>query len=227
MKTGSILAGAVLGLALASQVGAEDRLRLGLVGGVNRADLVVEGDDVTVDAITRAAVGGVVEIGLGERLAVRMEPTYVQKGGDITQADGGPAGRLETGMLELPVLLKVSLGERVRPYLLAGPAIGIRLGEDVDFHLGGGTYTGDFSEVTRALDPGVVFGVGLDVPLRSAGAFVECRYTWGLANRMKGGTVRVAGPGGADEIDFDREEDRFEMRGLQVLAGVTFRLRRR
>lgn len=230
MKTGSILAGIVLTLALASLASAEDRVGIGFVGGVNRAafDLPHE-QDTTVDAITRLALGGVVDVGLGGPFALRMEPMYAQKGGAIRKVQAeGTNGRLETDMLELAVLLKLSLGERrVRPYLLAGPAVGARLSENLDVYLGDETYRGDVSPVVEPLDLGLAFGAGVSVPLRSVKGFVECRYTLGLVDRMKGGSVPVTGPAGTADMEFDGEEDRFEMRGLQVLAGLTFRPGRR
>ncbi len=224
MKTGRILAGIALVLVLAPLASAQGRVRVGIVGGINRANIRFSGDDITADAITRSALGGVVDVALGDRLAIRMEPMYVQKGGDVGETHNpSVTGRLNTGILELPLLLKLSEGDEVKPYILAGPSLGLRLNENIEMYTGNETYTGDMTDVTEPLDFGLVFGAGVSFPLRSAAGFVECRYTLGLSNRMKGGSILVTGPAGTADMDFGAD-DKFKMRGLQVLVGLTLRL---
>ena len=224
MRTDKILGAVALCLVLAPPVSAQPRV--GFVGGANRADLDTYGDPV-VRTLTRLALGGVVDLGLGEQLGIRLEPMYIQKGGKFEATEdpsSRPPGRLEASFLEIPVLLKLSVGDRVKPYLLAGPAIGLRLSEDIELNLADQTYAGDMKDTTDPLDVGLVFGAGVGLPLGSADGFLECRYTLGLSNRMKGGLVLVTGPAGTGDINFDQDDDKFKTRGLQILVGLTFPL---
>jgi hypothetical protein len=215
----------LVGLAccLAVPVSAENRL--GVVVGVNFADLDTN-DDPNVTTLTRPAIGAVIDIGFGEHLDLRLEPMYLQKGGELepgANPSSDPGGRLSSSFLELPVLLKISVGERVAPYLLVGPTIGLRLGADLEADVAGLTLSADMKGVTEPIDLGVAFGAGVSFPVGPASGFLECRYSIGLSNRIKGGRVTAEGPIPV-VLEFEKVENEYKNKGLQILAGVTFRL---
>ena len=212
-----------LGCCLALPASAEHRL--GLVGGVNFADLDTNGDP-NATALARPAIGAVADIGLGEHLALRLEPTYLRKGGELEPGANplsNPGGKLLSSFLELPVLLKLSVGEGLAPYLLVGPTIGLRLGADLEMDVAGLTFSADMKDVTEAVELSVAFGAGVSFPVGPSSVFLECRYSVGLSNRIKGGRVTAEGPIPV-YLDFDKAENEYKNKGLQILAGVTFQL---
>jgi hypothetical protein len=201
------------GLALAAPVTAETRI--GIVGGVNFATLhETPAEEGLFSARSLFEAGAVVDLGLGGRFSLRLEPMFLVKGSDVSFALSGPPpstpnGAFRLSYVELPVLLSVSLGSgSFRPYLLAGPTVGyltsakaqrLATGEEMDT-----------LDLFKRTDIGASFGGGFSVPVGGARVFVEGRYSLGLKNILKD-TPDTAG-------------STLKTRGVQVAAGVTFHL---
>jgi hypothetical protein len=85
------------------------------------------------------------------------------------------------------VLLKVSLGTgALRPYLLAGPTVGLLRRARQRLHLGDTLIADeDVMEDTRKLDFGVGAGGGLAVPAGPAQLFAEAQYVFGLTTSTR------------------------------------------
>lgn len=103
--------------------------------------------------------------------------------------------------LEIPVLLKLTpapAGDRVRPFFVAGPYVGILLRTD-------GTYIRDYTSELHSADFGVSFGGGIEMGLLS----LDARYDFGLSSIAK---------------DFDSEigliRGEIENRAFSVLIGL-------
>jgi hypothetical protein len=210
-KTGSLVV--LCGSVLAAPVAAETHI--GVLGGVNFATLHETPAEAGLFS-TRSLfeVGAVVDVGLGGRLSLRLEPMFLVKGSDISFDLFGPTpaepnGAFRLSYVELPVLLSVSLSTGgVRPYLLAGPTIGYLTGAKAEAFASGKTQ--DVLSTFNRTDLGVSFGGGFSVPLGGALVFVEGRYSLGLKNILKDTT--------------DTQGGTLKTRGVQVAAGVTFRL---
>jgi len=205
---------AVLGLLLTigfTSRPASAQVDLGVAGLVNfgrlSSDAQVEPLDLTESDFmaTQAfwGAGGLVKYAFNDRLALVAEPTYLRKGAKIegsrTVSVGGAQvtteaeGEISGPYLELPLLLRLDLASaRVRPYLLAGPSLGVRLGDlEADYtvraRLGGEQLfeqrieSGDSTDVAST-DFSVALGGGLAFPLGRGSAFVEAQYLLGLTD---------------------------------------------
>ncbi|MFQ5865980.1 MAG: porin family protein [bacterium] len=200
--------------------------RVGIVGGLNFAEFNVAHKAPSTDYSTKTVfgVGGVVDLRLSENFSLRLAPMYVQKGARVKDIDDGIEFPFKSSFLELPVFLKAELGRTVRPYIMVGPTVGYLLNSNVEGDLSGVTFKGDLKDVTESIDFGFGFGAGVSYALGTASIFLEGRYSLGLSNMQKGGTFKlVAGPV-AEEITWDKEEDKYKNRGFQIMAGVTFPL---
>jgi hypothetical protein len=207
---------AVATLAVVAPAMAE--MRVGGVGGVNLATLSTEEQGVELGTLTRWGAGGVLEVDLGERLAVATRPMFVGRGADIEALPGlgdvaargpGSYARTELDYIELPLLLKYSLPTGgVRPYLIAGPSLGIRLDATGVSKFGTAPEErANLEDDLERTDWGLSAGAGLGTNVGSAYVFAEAVYALGLTN-----------------INKDASEGSGKNRGLQIRAGVTLRL---
>ena len=130
--------------------------------------------------VTTLGVGGVIDFGLNNRLAVRI-PMYLEKAeGDI--ADDGlmyysEMFKFKYKYLEIPVLLKLGAGkdierDRDRAYLITGPTFGV----NVEPKKSG----------LRDFDFGLIFGFGAILPLNKAIFFIDLSFRRGLRDLNNG-----------------------------------------
>jgi hypothetical protein len=150
---------------------------------------------------------------------------YLQKGCNIKEGNdpvNQPEGRILSGAVELPVLIQYRFGNSVRPYLIAGPSFGYNLNSQIEFELTGLSFEGDMKDVTEVFDLGFSFGGGVLVPIRFGQIFLEGRYTHGLLNQRKSGSVIMRSNSIEVELETDKEEDKFTNRGIQLMLGITF-----
>jgi hypothetical protein len=213
-------------LALFFSMSASAQHRIGVIGGLNIANVDAEFDDATMDVSNKTVFGfgGVVDLRLNEHFSLYMQPLYQQKGALVTQMNTDLDFPFKFAFLELPVFLKAEFGNIVRPYLMAGPTIGYLLSADTEVEYSGLTFKGDLKEVTEKIDFGLGFGAGLRYPISTVSIFVEGRYTLGLVNMQKGGTFEISAGPIVEEITWDKDVDAYKNRGIQIMAGVTFAL---
>jgi hypothetical protein len=200
--------------------------RIGVIGGLNIANVEAEFDDATMDVSNKTVfgIGGVVDLRLNENFSLCMQPLYQQKGALVTQLTDNLDFPFKAAFLELPVFLKAEFGNTVRPYLMAGPTIGYLLSADTEVEYSGLTFKGDLKEVTEKIDFGLGFGAGLRYPISTVSIFVEGRYILGLLNMQKGGTIEMSAGPIVEEITWDKDVDAYKNRGIQIMAGVAFAL---
>ena len=208
-----------------------NKFSIGIIGGLNFADMYFPNsqgpDDQEITTLLGFGAGAVLDIRLSENILVRIEPMYLQKGGKIeegTDRVNQPEGQINLSYIEIPLLIQYTFGNRIKPYLIAGPTLGYNLTSEIEFDLTGLKFTGDLKEVTETFDLGLTFGGGVQVPVGIGTIFLEGRYSYGLINQRKSGTVTVSSNGFEFELDSDKEEDKYTNRGFQLLAGVLFPL---
>jgi opacity protein-like surface antigen len=208
-------------LALFMVAPASAQVHIGVVGGLNLADIrsndleqnirTETGLDVNIAKRTTFAMGGIVDYFLSENLALRMEPMYVQKGcklelrSSVTGFQFDEDVTSKVGYLELPVMIKYAFGaEKAKPYILAGPSLGYMLSAKM---VSGGEEE-DIKNDIKDFDFGLNFGAGLSIPIETYSLFVEGRYALGLI-----------------DIDDDQDEpSSVKTEGIQFFAGITFPL---
>ena len=208
---------------------AYSQVHVGLVGGVNVATLK-DGDPDVVDVSSRThfSLGGVVDVALGRGFSLRAEPTYLRKGGVSTESEDGVSGENEFlfSYLEVPLLLSYTFGAGpVRPYLTAGPSIGLFLdADDVVLRRPDGVFKADIDAVIERFDVGLALGSGVSYPVGRVTLFAQGRYTLGLANINHGGLVTIRDDVNDLSLEFELDPTDIKTRGFQMMAGVTFRL---
>jgi len=219
-KSGLLLA---LSCALGLAMPASAQIRLGVIGGLNLANVVVEpAQDPQFSNLTAFGGGVVAQIHLTENLALQLEPMYLQKGARLegsfndTDSDSGliftANVKAKLNYLEVPAMLKFTIGTSTsRPYVMAGPMLGFRLSarEMGSFSISGleQKFDLDVKDQTQSIDFGIGFGAGVNFPVGRNSIFIQGRYALGLTNISD---------------DPDDPESKLKTRGIQVMAGLTF-----
>jgi opacity protein-like surface antigen len=193
---------------LAATAGAAD-FDLGVKAGVNLATLSgggLVGGDVSdeLERRTGLVLGAYARFPLGQVLAVQPELLYSQKGFRLDAFGVDVTGELDA--LELAVPLRVDFLEdgAVRPFLLAGPYLGIEMSSEVSVGALGVDVDQDIGDEVKDTDFGLLAGAGLRFPLGSLSLDLEARYAWVLT--------------GLSELPGDDVKHRV----LSILAGVAF-----
>jgi hypothetical protein len=204
-------------LALAPSVRAE--VRLGVSGGVGLSKLTVDEPEegASLEWRTAPAAGLVLDMDLGPRFGLSLQPSYVEQGSDVfIEAQGFlfdedvHASFVGRGF-EVALLARFYLGRgRTRPYLCAGAVFSHvfswRLqgtgsdGEEVDE---------DADDFFEKDDVGISAGAGVEFERGRVRFFLESRYAWGLLQLAR---------------EREPEDSALHSRGIRALAGVTFRL---
>ncbi len=133
---------------------------------------------------------------LGPRLTLAYELAYVMKGasyGSVTDPTLGGVTyvgtfeKLQTAnYLELPVLLRASLSTgAVRPVLVVGPSLGIKVVEQARLKHPGSYDKEAAGTDLLPLDLGVAGGLGFELGPRDHCMTLEARYTQGLLDAQK------------------------------------------
>lgn len=190
---------------------------LGFMGGMNFSDLDLS-DHAT--SITVFGFGGMYDFDFSENFTLHIEGLYLQKGGMIDFADPNPDVKLKSGFFELPILLKASFGNDIRPYFIFGPSFGMLLTSSAEAEIEGETYSAGIQGITSGLDLGFAAGIGLDYFFGDRKIFIQGRYTYS-SNRMRiHGIAELEGGGTTRLIGF--ADEYYKNKGLQILAGITF-----
>jgi len=169
-------------------VSANAQTRLGFTAGLNLAnsssdelaDALAAQAGATTEMSSRLglAVGGVVSFPLSENVVLQFQPMYVQKGTKVTIDAINFEDKVTISYLDVPVMAKFMLGSsQTRPYVMAGPTVGLKLGASSDEDKLNAE-SGDF----KSIDFGVAFGGGVSFPAGNNTFFVEGRFALGLTN---------------------------------------------
>jgi hypothetical protein len=209
---------------LAGSAIAQD-ISLGLVGGLNFADMDVTGDGIEQKVSHRTVWGAgcILGVSLGEYLSIQMEPKYIRKGGMLMMVGSVVEYTADVSAIEMPLFLKAGYGTTIRPYVFAGPTIGYLLTADVEAELSGLAVKADWMPVSNKIEYGIIVGAGVSVPVWRGSLSVDGRYHFGLNNLNKGGTLEFkAGPIVMPE-DIS-PDDEFSTKGFRIMIGYTLPL---
>ena len=198
----------VLLLTLCVVLPAGAQIHLGVLGGLNLANINIDPWEEEEDWSSRTAFGfgGVFDYGLSEHTVLTLEPMYLQKGATL-DFQGGDA-EFKVAYLEVPVMFKYVFGAAgIRPYVMAGPTIGFNLSAEGETRWDGESETEDIKDETKSIDFGLGFGGGIYMPAGNNFIFVEARYALGLTNIND---------------DPDNPDIDIKTKGIQIFAGITF-----
>lgn len=212
MRSHTVLALALAVPFLALPMAAQQRPQLGVFGGINFAEF--GGDDVSnVDTRTGVQAGLFASFPLSSILAVQPGVAYSQEGTSV-DAGGGITGTFKLDYIQVPVLLKLSAplqaNSKLRPYVVAGPALGFEVRCKVRAEASGQSAEADCDNSsvnfqTKSVLFGLHFGAGLEI----SRLFLGVRYQLGLTS-----------------IDDSGANADVKNRVLAIVAGYGFRLGR-
>jgi hypothetical protein len=209
-------------LTLTSQAGAQ--YNIGVIGGVNYANFRTNSMGTATDLSGRTvyAFGFVIDSPVGDQYILHIEPMFIQKGGIANEISPGMSLTLKSSFIEVPVLFKGEFGNTVKPYVLAGPVFGIRVGTDLEADIMGETFKGDIKDITKTFELGVGFGGGMSYNFGSGSVFVETRYTFGMTEQQKGGMFEIRSGDVVIREYLDKDNGSIKYKGLQVMMGLSF-----
>ena len=202
----------VMLLAVITVLPASAQISLGVFGGLNFANLNMdEGDlgDAEFASRTVFGFGGILDYGISENIALRLEPMYLQKGADIVVDGFDDQFIVKLSYFEVPMMFKYSFsGDNINPYIMAGPSIGFLMEAKTELDAAGGaSEETDIKDETSDIDFSLGFGAGVNLPMGNNSIFVDARYTLGLINIVD---------------DPEAPDDDVKNNGIQIFAGITF-----
>jgi hypothetical protein len=204
----------------------DSKFQVGIIGGTNivSADVEIANEGADVSSRTDFGIGGIIDWNMNQTFSIRLEPMYLQKGIGKSEIDIQPGVEwyFKSSYLELPVFVKAEFGNEIRPYILIGPSFGLLLSSEVSAEFSSITFKGDSKSASEKLDVSVVFGGGINYPMGKFSIFLEGRYSYGLTNNIKGGTVVLSSGNVNQAIDWVKKTDTVKYRGFQIMVGVTF-----
>jgi len=197
-------------LAQSQQPAPSQGVAIGPVGGINFAKF--GGSDVgNVDTRTGFMAGVFVSLPLGKYLAIVPTAAYSQEGTSV-DVGGGITGSFKLDYIEVPVLLKLSAPlagtGHLRPYVLAGPALGFLISCKIKASSGSQSAEANCDDPSvganaKSLQFSTHFGAGLEIGRLMLGL----RYQLGLTS-----------------IDDTGADADVKNRVLSIVGGYGFRL---
>ena len=224
MKTSASILLVLCILILSQTLGAQHRI--GLVGGLNIADLRITEPEGSIEENSRDSkfgVGGLFALDIGKQYYLQIQPMYLVKGGTAVPDPGDPEFSFSANYLEIPLLLQKSFGNKVRPYVLGGPTLGFLLSNEVVAELNNTEFTADLKDISETIDFGVTIGAGLLFPINNFVLFLESRYTHGITDVLEGGPIQFK----AGDLVLDEElepEVEVRTRGISIMTGLSIPL---
>ena len=192
--------------------------QMGLLAGINISNL--DEKNANYDNRTEYAFGGILEFSRNEMFSICLEPMYLQKGASEEISILGINFEMDwrINYLEVPVMLKYKMGQNpTKFYFIFGPTFGILLSSEMEVSALGESIEVDVKDIMESIDFGVSFGGGLSFPMGvNSTIFIDIRYTLGLADIIKGGTIESAGE---TESIPDTE---VKTNGILITAGFLF-----
>ena len=213
----------VFGLSL---VHAQNEVNLGVIGGLNISDAKIEGadgDEMKTSSQNQFGVGILAELVLTENVSLGTNILYLKKSVTV-ETDDPQSFDVWAGYIEVPLYIKASFGTEIRPYILAGPSLGLLLNSEITTEFGGIDFTGDFIDVLKNSEFSIVFGVGVEVPVWQGLAFIQARYAYGIQDILKGGTVQLRAGETLQLPATINAGDNLYTRNFLILAGYSIHL---
>jgi hypothetical protein len=163
-------------------------IALGIEGGINISNINVT-PTVTTDSRTGILVGGIIDINITKTITITSGLRYIMKGWSNTGEGVTYTDKL--GYIEFPALLKVKFPlTEVKPYLIAGPTLGIKVSANESATNGTQTQDNDISSLVESTDFGLLFGAGIDFSVgNKTSLFIQPAYSLGLSNILKNSTT--------------------------------------
>ena len=212
-----------------TQINAQ-KARVGILGGLNFSDLNLDnirygnsfGNDIS--SITTFSVGAVLEFNIYENLYLQIEPMYTERGGAPKIPIPFVNLTYKSSYIEFPILFKAKVGKTISPYILGGASLGFMLESGLTAEAFGFDLNMDIENLTESFNFGIEFGLGVEIPISELTLFVESRYTVGLKNIIKNGTIPFQNSSFDLIPDFEINNSSITTRDFRIVTGLTFPL---
>jgi hypothetical protein len=198
---------------LSSPLFAQIHLRPGVFAGPSMFKEEARSGDFTIetDVRTGAVAGAALEFTVLNTLSFEPGLAYSMRGGRInmTIRDTLITGADEYAYLSIPVHAKLKMPSAiVRPYVIAGPNIGLLISARAVTETGSSPGETDLADSMNTVDWGLDLGAGVEFSLFKLFPYVEFSYYIGMTN-----TNRNASP-----------DESLTSYGMEVKAGVKFEM---
>lgn len=168
---------------------AETPLSIGGHLGINFSSLSISPSNVSWSGRTTVMFGGVFEVGVSQLFWFQPEINYISSGAKTNYTSNGQAGTatLSGNYIEFCPLAKLKFGHKeFRPYIIAGPKVGILTGSTFDQTLGTQSASTDYKDNTESLNLSIDFGAGTEYNIdQSTCIYGDLQYSLGLTNINK------------------------------------------
>lgn len=197
----AFVATAILNAPLAAQ--SRRAAEWGVIAGPSISNM--KGDDANPALKTHTGIMAGVSFVLAgaTTMALEVDALYVSKGFKSTGRTG--YFELGTGFLEVPVLWRIqrpATSGRVQPFVVVGPALGVRLSCGFDSKSNGASSSMSCEEFTKtsaqdiaSVNASGVIGGGVALPAGSARLTVGARYTRAFTSVLKNADNHFEGVG--------------------------------
>lgn len=199
-----LLLTAISGTSTFSQV----KMGVGVEAGINIANFSTT-PDISTTSRTGMIFGVNLDLAFGHYISVQPGLRFTMKGASGNDGAGGTATD-KLNYIEIPVLLKATFPlTEVKPYVFAGPILGINISANADDTPNGGTTTtSDISNSISGTDFNLLFGGGIGFKIApKVDLFAQFGYAFGLSNILKNSTTQT-----------------FKNNGIQITGGAMFHL---
>jgi opacity protein-like surface antigen len=170
---------------------------------------------ISTSANTGLLIGGQLDNWFNDMWAISVQLLYVQKGVGLSASGNGETISVSDAVnyIEIPILAKVAFGSgAIKPYLFAGPSIGIMVSASTTEN---GTSTSDDSDF-NSIDLAALVGAGVSFKIDGGPSiFVDAGYAIGLINIASNNSDNTVSPGVQQTI---------KTNDIRIAAGVMFPL---
>lgn len=201
-----------------SRAFAQSGLDYGVRAGVDiGTEHITPLDGTTISSKVGFVGGGQLDYWFNNMWAFSAQLLFDQKGAAASQSFDflgttiSSTGTLTANYIELPITIKVRFGDGAfRPYIYAGPTIGILLSASSRSSANGQDSTSDVKSEFTSTDFGVVGGVGVTYEVSEHTAiFLDAGYEYGISN-VANNSQNSGSNGTANSRD------------IRIMAGILF-----
>jgi hypothetical protein len=169
-------------------------------------------------------IGMIIDLELTENFSLVLEPMYTGKGSSIKDTrEESLVYEFEHKYLDIPVLFRYSMGKTIRPFVQAGPYLGILTSSKLGGQYEANPLSADMKRITAGIDVGLSMGAGLEYDLGKVSLNFQASYELGLLNTLQPGTINI-NVGEYVSKGTIMGTDVCKNRSLQLLVGVTMPL---
>jgi hypothetical protein len=178
----------LLAAVASSTAAAEDKLHVGVLGGLNFASAALSPEQsYDLAAMNRGNVGGFAEYDMTPNLSLEARGAYVQKGVQTDRSNRGFRGTATIDFVSFPVLLKVKANRAAwKPFLAIGTELALKTSAKAVLQANGREEEDeDFDSGVRSTDFALNLGGGIEIPRGRVSFRIEGLYSLGLVNLVK------------------------------------------